>query len=51
MTDIGQHITAEETPVEDIEMESGDAVVGAVEEDLGFPQIEPEIPKLVLFAE
>jgi hypothetical protein len=49
MVDIEQQKPIEGTPVDDVEMGSGDAT-GAGEETL-LPEIEPETPKLVLFAE
>ncbi|KAA8622401.1 BTB domain containing protein [Pyrenophora tritici-repentis] len=52
MADIEQQ-TPVETPVEDVEMEgSGDAGAGAgAGEESVLPEIEPETPKLVLFAD
>jgi hypothetical protein len=51
MADIEQNTPTEEIPVgDDVEMEGDDAAVGAGEET-GLPDIEPEAPKLVLFAE
>lgn len=48
MTDTEQQTPIEGTPLDDVEM--GDAVAGAGE-DNGLTDIEPETPKLVLFAE
>jgi hypothetical protein len=52
MADLEQQTPIEETPVDDVEMGegAGDAAAGAGEETL-LPEIEPETPKLVLFAE
>jgi hypothetical protein len=52
MADLEQQTPIEETPVDDVEMgeSAGDAAAGAGEETL-LPEIEPETPKLVLFAE
>jgi hypothetical protein len=47
MADIEQ-TPVEDTPVDDVEM--GDTAGGAGEE-LGLTEMEPEVPKLVLFAE
>jgi hypothetical protein len=41
MADIEQQTPVEETPAEDVEMEG----------DEGLTELEPEAPKLVLFAE
>ena len=49
MADIEQDTPVEQTPVDVVEMEEG-AGEGAGE-DTGLPEIEPEAPKLVLFAE
>ena len=51
MADIEQN-PIEETPVDDVEMGdgAGDAAAGAGEET-GLTEMEPETPKLVLFAE
>jgi hypothetical protein len=52
MADFEQQTPIEGTPVEDIEMEgAGYAGAGAGEETTLLPEIEPEMPKLVLFAE
>jgi hypothetical protein len=52
MADLEQQTPIEGTPIEDIEMEgSGDAGAGVGEETTLLPEIEPETPKLVLFAE
>lgn len=48
MADIEQQTPIEETPVDDVEM--GDSTAGAGEET-GLTELEPEAPKLVLFAE
>ena len=48
MADIEQQTPIEETPGEDVEMEGGDAGAG---EEAGLTELEPEAPKLVLFAE
>jgi hypothetical protein len=48
MADIEQQSSIEATPVHDIEM--GDSAAGAGEET-GLTELEPETPKLVLFAE
>jgi hypothetical protein len=48
MADSEQQTPIEETPVGDVEM--GDSAAGAGEET-GLTQLEPEAPKLVLFAE
>jgi hypothetical protein len=52
MADIEQQTPIEETPVDDVEMGdgAGDAAAGAGEET-GLTKMEPEAPKLVLFAE
>ena len=52
MADSEQQMPIEEPPVDDVEMGegAGDATAGAREES-GLPAIEPETPKLVLFAE
>jgi hypothetical protein len=52
MADIEQQTPVAETPVDDVEMgdNAGDAASGAGEE-LGLTEMEPETPKLVLFAE
>ncbi|CAN9103368.1 unnamed protein product [Alternaria alternata] len=51
MADLEQQTPIEGTPVNDIEMEgAGDAEAGAGETTL-LPEIEPETPKLVLFAD
>jgi hypothetical protein len=42
MADIEQSTPIEDTPVGDVDM---------AEEETGLPEIEPEAPKLVLFAE
>ena len=50
MADI-ERAPIEETPGDDVEMvEGGDATAGAGE-DTGLPELEPEVPRLVLFAE
>ena len=51
MADIEQQTPVEETPVEDVEMEGGDAAAGAGDGDEGLTELEPEAPKLTLFAE
>lgn len=48
MANIEQQTPVEETPVDDVEM--GDSTAGAAEET-GLTEMEPETPKLVLFAE
>lgn len=50
MADIEQQTPIEGTPAEDVEMEGGDAGAGAGDE-AGLTEMEPEAPKLVLFAE
>ncbi|CAO2652832.1 Nn.00g022430.m01.CDS01 [Neocucurbitaria sp. VM-36] len=52
MADTEQQTSIEGTPLDDIEMgeSAGDAVAGAGD-DTGLPEIEPETPKLVLFAD
>jgi hypothetical protein len=52
MADSEQQTPIEETPVEDVEMgeQAGDSGAGAGEET-GLTEMEPETPKLVLFAE
>ena len=52
MADLEQQTPTEGTPVDDVEMSEGvgDAAAGAGEETL-LPEMEPETPKLVLFAE
>lgn len=50
MADIEQQTPVEGTPAEDVEMEGGDAAAGAAE-DAGLTELEPELPKLTLFAE
>ncbi|KAF2824424.1 hypothetical protein CC86DRAFT_55681 [Ophiobolus disseminans] len=52
MADIEQQTPIEETPVDDVEMGdgAGDAAAGAREET-GLTEMEPEFPKLVLFAD
>lgn len=51
MADLEQQTPIEGTPANDVEMEgAGDAEAGAGETTL-LPEIEPETPKLVLFAE
>lgn len=47
MADIEQETPVEQTPVDDVEMNEG----GAPGEETGLPDIEPDEPKLVLFAE
>lgn len=49
MADIEQQIPVEETPIDDVEM--GDSAAGAREEETGLTEMEPEAPKLMLFAE
>lgn len=51
MADAPQEDSVAATPVEDVEMaeQIGDVVGG--EEGTGLPDIEPEAPRLVLFAE
>ncbi|KAF2125107.1 hypothetical protein P153DRAFT_370430 [Dothidotthia symphoricarpi CBS 119687] len=53
MADTGNQTPVAETPVDDVEMGdgAGDATAGAAEEETGLPEIEPEAPKLVLFAD
>ncbi|KAI4943693.1 hypothetical protein J4E86_009658 [Alternaria arbusti] len=52
MADLEQQTPIEGTPIDDIEMEgAGDAGAGAGEETTLLPEIEPEAPKLVLFAD
>lgn len=46
MADIEQQTPIEGTPIDDVEMDEGGGG-----EDTGLLQIEPETPKLVLFAE
>lgn len=48
MADIEQQPPVEDTPGDDVEMAESAAGAG---EDTGLPEIEPEAPKLVLFAE
>lgn len=48
MADIEQQTSIEGTLAEDVEMEGGDAGAG---EEAGLTELEPETPKLVLFAE
>jgi hypothetical protein len=48
MADTEQQTPVAETPVDDVEM--GDRAAGAGEET-GLTELEPEAPKLVLFAE
>lgn len=48
MADAEEQTPIEETPVDDVEM--GDRAAGAGEET-GLTEMEPETPKLVLFAE
>jgi hypothetical protein len=52
MADLEQQTPIEETPVDDVDMGEGadDTAAGVGEETL-LPEIEPEAPKLVLFAE
>ncbi|KAF2243019.1 hypothetical protein BU26DRAFT_523992 [Trematosphaeria pertusa] len=50
MADIEQQTPIEGTPAEDVEMEGGDAGAGAGDE-AGLTEMEPEAPKLVLFAD
>jgi hypothetical protein len=52
MADIEDQTPIEETPVDDVEMgeTAADAAAGAGEET-GLTEMEPEVPKLVLFAE
>lgn len=52
MADSEQQTPIEETPVDDVEMGegAGDATAGTGDET-GLPEIEPETPKLILFAE
>lgn len=51
MADTHQEDSVAVTPVEDVEMSEqiGDSVGG--EEGSGLPEIEAEVPRLVLFAE
>jgi hypothetical protein len=52
MADMEQSTPAEETPVYDVDMAEGaDAAAAGTGEDTGLPEIEPDTPKLVLFAE
>jgi hypothetical protein len=54
MADIENPTPAEETLVDDVEMGEGatEGAAGAgVEEEAGLTQLEPETPKLILFAE
>jgi hypothetical protein len=52
MADFEQQTPIEGTPIEDIEMEgASNARAGTGEETTLLPEIEPETPKLVLFAE
>jgi len=52
MADLEQQTPIEGTRIDDIEMEgAGGAGAGAGEETTLLPEIEPEAPKLVLFAE
>jgi hypothetical protein len=55
MADTENQTPIEETPVDDVEMgetagDAGDAAAGTGEET-GLTEMEPEAPKLVLFAE
>ena len=50
MADSEQQTPVEETPVADVEMDEG-AEAGAEGEDANLTQMEPETPKLNLFAE
>ncbi|KAL6710972.1 hypothetical protein ACN47E_006847 [Coniothyrium glycines] len=45
MADVEQDTPVEQTPVDDVEMDEGAG------DDTGLPEIEPEAPKLVLFAD
>jgi hypothetical protein len=52
MADMEQSTPADDTPVYDVDMaEDADAAAAAAGDDTGLPKIEPETPKLVLFAE
>lgn len=51
MADIEQQTPVVETPVEDVEMEEGAGAGDAPGEEAGLTEMEPEAPKLVLFAE
>lgn len=52
MADIESPIPVEGTPAEDIDMEeSAETGAGAGEEVANVTEMEPETPKLVLFAE
>jgi len=52
MADTENQTPIEETPVDDVEMGdgAGDVAAGAGEET-GLTEMEPEVPKLVLFSE
>jgi hypothetical protein len=52
MADLEQQTPIEQTPVDDVEMgdSAGDSAAGAVQET-GLTEMEPETPKMVLFAE
>jgi hypothetical protein len=49
MADIEEQTPIEETPVDDVEM--GDGAGEGAREETGLTEMEPEAPKLVLFAE
>jgi hypothetical protein len=54
MANIESSTSVEETPVDDVEMDEGateGAAGGDAEEEAGLTQLEPDTPKLVLFAE
>ena len=52
MADLEEHTPIAGTPIEDMVMAGADdAGAGAGEETILLPEIEPETPKLVLFAE
>ena len=51
MADAEQQTPIEQPPVEDVEMEEGAEGAAGASEDAGLTELEPETPKLVLFAE
>jgi len=51
MADMEQQASVTETPVDDVEMEEGAGAGDASGEDAGLTEMEPEAPKLVLFAD
>lgn len=51
MADSEQPVSIEGTPAGDVEMGEENAAEAGVEEEAGLTQLEPEAPKLVLFAE